>query len=110
MHTQARYCHPSLGMKIHMNIQDVVLMEGVYMSMDNKSFSTFGDWTKKLLDADTPGLVVFMLSSCCGGGVAQFSGPCNFGANNRWSSHGAIVMPGNNIRNYRSLLYAAHVT
>ena len=28
-HVQAAYCHPSLGMKVHINVQEVIYLEGV---------------------------------------------------------------------------------
>ena len=108
VHVQARFCHPSLGMKIQINIQDIVHMEGVHLPYKHgeELVPTFKTWYKKLLDDDEAGLVSFMLTSCCGGGRSHYSGPCNFGSDERFNVHGA----GGNLRSYRGLLYASFVS
>ena len=104
MHVQTRYCHPSLGMKIHFNIQDIVYMEG-------EQDLSFGDgrlweWSRKLLSDDGGDLVAFMFGACCGGGLARPASPCHPDKSSRWSVHGA----GSDLKSYKGLLYTAFVS
>ena len=108
VHVQARFCHPSLGMKIQINIQDIVHMEGVHLPYKHgeELVPTFKTWYKKLLDDDEAGLVSFMLTGWAGG-QSHVSGPCNFGADNRFNVHGASAY---DLRSYRAILFASFVS
>ena len=80
VHLQSHFCHPSLGTKMHINLQEVVLLEGIeltYIQYGNPGSTnmanTLRDETNKMLQADdTTHLPIYLLSGH-GGGEAHSS-------------------------------------
>ena len=71
VHLQSHFCHPSLGTKMHINLQEVVFLEGIeqtYIQFDTNMASILRDETAKMLEADdTTHLPIYLLSGHGGG-------------------------------------------
>ena len=78
VHLQSHFCHPSLGTKMHINLQEVVFLEGIeltYIQYGNPGSTNMAnilrDETKKMLKADdTTHLPIYLLTGGVGSGEA----------------------------------------
>ena len=82
VHVQAQFCHPSLGTKIHVNLQNAnepTLLEGFaskYIYFHKPIYSVLHEKTKSFIEADSStNLMVYLLSGR--GGGESYSGLCN---------------------------------
>jgi hypothetical protein len=98
VHLQSHFCHPSLGTKMHINLQEVVFLEGIeqtYIQFDTNMASILRDETVKMLEADnTTHLPIYLLSGGVGSGEAWHN-ICN-------PSYTTFNIQGCNLRGVRS--------
>ena len=72
-HVQTAFCHPSLGMKVHINVQDVIFLEGVTTPYIKHRTPSMGDLTESLNDEDTH-IILYVMEGFAG--EAHAESPC----------------------------------
>jgi len=98
-HIQAAVCHPSLGVKIHINIEEIIFLEGVhqtYIQLNPDMNKRMKDITGTILEGDdTTHLVIYILPNVNGeyggGGEALSPSPCNPNPRGRFILNGGTL-------------------
>lgn len=108
-HVQTAFCHPSLGMKVHINVQEVIYLEGItqpYKTHNSDMQKLMFGLTESLIEADNTTHIIVYVMEGSGGGEAPSDSPCQ---SNPGSKH--ILNSGKlkNIYNVLSLAFVSYL-
>ena len=102
-HVQTAFCHPSLGMKVHINVQDVIHLEGVTTPYKKHQTPSMGDLTESLIQNDeNTHIILYVMEGFAGEAHAQ--SPCQSSIRTRY------ILSGGKLRTIHNILGLAWVS